>query len=85
MTNCCEHHAITNASNQGQSCPVRVTRNAGVCTPEHDDTQGNSDIVVFVTLLIASYTLVCAVFGYLWGTHGAAIESFLWALAGRLF
>lgn len=85
MTNCCEHHAITSGCDQSRTRPVRAARDAGACTPEPDYTQARSDAVVFVVLLIASYTLVCAYFGYLWGTHGAAIQSFLWALAGRLF
>jgi len=85
MTNCCEHHAITNGCNQGKSCPVRAARDAGACTPEQEDAQYKDDMVVYIVLLIACYTLVCAFFGYLWGTHGAAIELFLWALASKLF
>lgn len=85
MSNCCEHHAITQGRNQGHTCPVRATRNAGACTPEQEDAQYKDDMVAYIVLLIASYTLVCAFIGYLWGTHGQAIESFLWALAAKLF
>ncbi len=70
---------------QGHNCPVRATRNAGVCPTEQDEAQDNTDLVVYLVLLIACYTLVCAFMGYLWETHGAAIESFLWALASKLF
>ena len=85
MTNCCENHAITHACNQGASCPVQAARDAGACMPEREDAQYKEDMVIFIVLLIACYTLVCAFIGYLWSTHGATIESFLWALAAKLF
>lgn len=70
---------------QGRNCPVRATRNAGVCNPEPDEEQTRDDVVAFVVLLIAMYTAVCCFVGYLWGTHGKAIESFLWAPAAKFF
>lgn len=69
---------------QGLNCPVRATRNAGVCTPEPDDGQAKDDVVAYVVLMVAVYTVICGWLGYLWGVHGAAIESFLWALAAKL-
>ena len=42
-------------------------------------------LVGYLVLLMAMYTAVCGLVGYLWGTHGAAIEAFLWALASKLF
>ena len=69
---------------QGRNCPVRATRNAGVCSPEPDEEQTRDDVVAFVVLLIAMYTVVCCFVGYLWGTHGKAIEAFLWGLAAKL-
>ena len=71
--------------NQGRNCPVRAARNSGVCSPEPEGDQGNSDVVVYLVLLMAMYTAVCGLVGYLWATHGAAIEAFLWALAAKLF
>lgn len=83
--NCCEQSGTGAGCNQGRNCPVRATRNAGVCSPEQDDQQASDDVVVYLVLLMAIYTAVCGLVGYLWGTHGAAIESFLWALASKLF
>ncbi len=37
--------------NQGRNCPVRATRNAGVCNPEPDEEQTRDDVVAFVVLL----------------------------------
>ena len=82
MKSCCNQ-----ACSQGRNCPVRATRNAGVCTPEPDeqhDQQGGDDTVITITLIVAAYTVICGWLGYLWGTHGAAIEAFLWALASKL-
>ena len=84
MTNCCEHHAITSGCNQGRACPVRATRDAGACTPEPDDTQSTTDVVVYLALVMMAYTIICGWMGYLWATHGAVIEAFLWALAAKL-
>lgn len=83
--NCCEQSGTGAGCNQGRNCPVRATRNAGVCTPEPDEQHGSDDAVVTVTLIVAAYTVICGWLGYLWGTHGAAIEAFLWALASKLF
>ena len=63
---------------------MRASRNAGVCSPEQNDQQASDDVVVYLVLLIAMYTAVCGLVGYLWGTHGADIEAFLWALAAKL-
>ena len=41
-------------------------------------------MVAYVVLMVAVYTVICGWLGYLWGVHGAAIESFLWALAAKL-
>lgn len=84
MTNCCEHHAITQGCNQGRSCPVRAARDAGACTPEPEDQQLKDDMVAFVVLVLAAYAIICGALGYLWGVYGADIERFLWALAARL-
>lgn len=69
---------------QGHNCPVRATRDAGACTPEPEDQQFKDDMVAFVILMVLAYTVICGWLGYLWGTHGAAIETFLWSLAARL-
>ena len=83
--NCCEQSGTGMGCNQGRNCPVRASRNAGVCSPESDDQQASDDVVVKLVVLIAAYTAACASVGYLWGTHGADIEAFLWALAAKLF
>ena len=72
---------------QGRTCPVRASRNAGVCHTEPDDieTHTHADVVASVVLVIAAYSVVCGWLGYLWAIHGAAIEAFLWALASKLF
>ncbi len=84
MTNCCEHHAITHGCDQGRSCPVRATRNTGVCHTEADEAKDNTDVLIYLALVIAAYTIICGWLGYLWGVHGSAIETFLWALAAKL-
>lgn len=69
---------------QGHSCPVRATRNAGVCQTEPDDTQAAADVVVYLVLVIAAYSVICGLLGYLWATHSAAIDAFLRSLAAKL-
>ena len=69
--------------NQGKTCPVRATRDAGACNAEPEDACAD-DIAAYVVLVILAYTIICGWLGYMWATHGAAIESFLLALAARL-
>lgn len=83
--NCCEQSGTGMGCNQGRTCPVRATRDAGACTPpEPEDLQLKDDMLAFMAMVIFAYTLICAGLGYLWGAYGQAIESFLWALAARL-
>ena len=83
--NCCEQSGTGAGCNQGRNCPVRAARDAGACTPEQDDARANSDVVIYIILALAAYAVICGWLVYLWGTHGAAIESFLWALAAKTF
>lgn len=84
---CCEHHARPNGCNKGRTCPVRATRNAGVCTAEPPARKRNTeeiDLAGFVALCIAAYLVICVLLGMLWATHGDAIESILMALLANV-
>lgn len=84
MTNCCEHHAITNGCNQGKSCPVRAARDAGACMHQTDDADDHTDMVVYIVLVLAAYAIICGWIGYMWALYGAHVERVLWGLAAKL-